>query len=211
MAERLQIKFVRTFPKTIAVIVFLGALIAVVSTQFPNAAEFKLETGQEIVEALLGLFVAALFMERVQEVVVTAWCQGERLTLESNLEDAKRVANEDGASDEDRQAVLDAERALKYYKNSTKVFAFSVGLFIGFIFALLGVRALAEVMIYENLAGFQSDFFAVIDLLVTAGVIAGGSDAIHKLISVFTDAFDATRRRLKEQPGTSASPPPPAA
>lgn len=176
--------------------IVLGAVF-VYSGSVSNAINFRLNSVEEIVNPLMGLFVAALFMERVQEVIVKAWRQSERIQLESTLEEAN-AAYKSKQDDNSAASVAQAKLALKNYQNDTKNFAFAIGLSIGFLFALVGLRCLAEIMDYENLVGFQEVLFEFADLIVTAGVIAGGSDAVHKLISIFTDSFDATRKRIKQ-------------
>jgi hypothetical protein len=36
----------------------------------------------------------------------------------------------------------------------------------------------------------------IVDVVITAGLIGGGSDGIHKLVSVITDYLDATRDKV---------------
>lgn len=177
--------------------ILVAGAIAVATASFANATTFKLDTAADIVRPLTGLLVAALFMERLQEVLVKAWRQRERLKIEAELKKAKlMVAVNDSESTLDKQAEVEAR--LLDYQNDTKNFAFAIGLAIGFVFALFGLRCLSEVMNYENIVGAQAIVFEFADLIVTAGVIAGGSDALHKFVSIFTDFFDATRLRVKQ-------------
>ena len=181
---------------TFAIIAIAAAFVAYFGV-FPDSAYFKLETASEIGQGLLGLFVAALLMERVQEVFVTAWRQGGRIIRDAELNKAAAAAVAVPQGKAEQDALKSAQFELEVYKNTTKSVAFGIGLIIGFLFALAGLRSLSEFMVYENLEGHQAVVFEFADILVTAGVIAGGSDAIHKLISVFTDGFDMTRKLLK--------------
>lgn len=183
---------------TMTLVILIVAAIAVAVGGVPNAAAFKLETPDAVVEALMGLFVAALLMERIQEVFITAWRSKETEDLKTNL-DALKTDYQRNSTDTISSQVLQATRALNTYKKKTRDIAFGLGLFLGFTFALVGVRSLSAMTEYENLVGFQAVLFNVFDLFLTAGVIAGGSDAIHKLISVFTDGFDTTRIMLKKK------------
>jgi hypothetical protein len=36
-----------------------------------------------------------------------------------------------------------------------------------------------------------------LDILISGGIIGGGSDAIHKMMNVITGFFDATAEKLK--------------
>ena len=80
----------------ILILILVIGAVAVWNAWFSNAANFRLESAADIVDALTGLFVAALFMERVQEVIVKAWRQKDRLEIDSDLEKAKlAVATKD--------------------------------------------------------------------------------------------------------------------
>ena len=171
----------------------LVATATVIFGWAPGVATFKLETSDVIVETLMGLLVAALFMERAQEVFITAWRQKDREALESELENVKSKAT--GIESAKSEAQLTKE--VSEYRGETRLIAFGLGLFIGLLFALSGIRTLSQIVNHENVVGLQESLFFTFDIVLTAGVIAGGSEGLHKLISVFTDAFDATRARLK--------------
>lgn len=205
------------------VIIAFGTAMALLLVAFdlvPGIAPFYLEETETVGQALLGLFVAALFMERVLEVFITAWRQRERGELDHALKSAERAHADalskleasDNPSDALRSAVVEARETidqtdapLRAYKRQTQRYALAFGFAVGLLFALVGVRALSETVSYENLTGIQYFLFQVFDLLLTAGIIAGGSDAIHRLVSIFTDGFDATRARIKASASASDS------
>jgi hypothetical protein len=191
-------------PSIIVLIIIVLVAIAVVFFEFaPNAAAFKLESKDIILEALLGLFVAALLMERVQEVFITAWRDMGSQKLNALLKSSENYPELNPSGDAPNE-ILRAEQNLSVYKKKTKNMALGLGLLIGFVFALIGVRSLSAMMEYENLVGVQAGLFNIFDLVITAGVIAGGSDAIHKLVSVFTDGFDSTRAMIKNRAKSGA-------
>jgi hypothetical protein len=49
----------------------------------------------------------------------------------------------------------------------------------------------------------QAQWFSAADVFLTGAVLGGGSDGLHKLISVFTDFLGATSAKVKA--GTPAS------
>jgi hypothetical protein len=53
---------------------------------------------------------------------------------------------------------------------------------------------------YGALAVMQKNLFDAGDILITGGLIAGGSDGIHKILQVFLDWADTTSNRIKTPP-----------
>ena len=51
--------------------------------------------------------------------------------------------------------------------------------------------------------GLQGDLLNMADILVTGGLLGGGSDGIHKLVSVITDFLDKTRQNINAPPPVS--------
>ena len=39
--------------------------------------------------------------------------------------------------------------------------------------------------------------FRLIDVVLTTGLLAGGSDGLHKIVQTITDFMEATSRRIK--------------
>jgi hypothetical protein len=44
----------------------------------------------------------------------------------------------------------------------------------------------------------QSAAFHLVDVVLTGGVIAGGSEGIHRIVTVFDNFMNATARRAKD-------------
>jgi len=64
----------------------------------------------------------------------------------------------------------------------------------------MGVRALEPALGSAGLNGVNPTrqfVFRIVDVLLTGVVIAGGSDAIHKLVSVFTNGLDQINGNLE--------------
>ena len=62
---------------------------------------------------------------------------------------------------------------------------------------MAGARALAPLLAAQPPAGSpQALVVTMVDVVITAGLIGGGSDGIHKLVSVITDYLDAIRDKV---------------
>ena len=134
------------------------------------------------------LYIVALFVERSLEVLIKAWRQGGKSRLEAEARSA-----EEGARAE-------AEKALEEYRAGTQRRALLVGLTLGILVSLSGVRLLGPIFEFGGADGwsFQQAVFQFIDIIVTAGLIAGGSATIHELMALIDDFLKASRKRAKQ-------------
>ena len=134
------------------------------------------------------LYIVALFVERSLEVLIKAWRQGGK----SRLEEEARLA-EAGAKAE-------AEKALGEYRAGTQRRALLVGLTLGILVSLSGVRLLGPIFEFSVADGwsFQQAVFQFTDIIVTAGLIAGGSATIHELMALVDNFLKTSRKRAKE-------------
>lgn len=134
------------------------------------------------------LYIVALFVERSLEVLIKAWRQGGK----SRLEEALRLA--------DQGARAEAEKAVEEYRTGTQRRALLVGLTLGIMVSLSGVRLLGPIFEFGGTDGwsFQQAVFQFTDIIVTAGLIAGGSKTIHELMALIDDFLRTSRKRTKQ-------------
>jgi len=181
-----------------AALVAFSAVAAWQASAF-TALAFKPFKAEEIVGNLTALFLISLFLERALEVFLTSWRDAGRRKLEQDI--ARAVAAEAKAA-ADAKAALEAETRQKRcelanFKAQTARWSFMFGLVAGAIIALAGARALSPLLAEPPAAGSpQLLVVTIVDVVITAGLIGGGSDGIHKLVSVITDYLDATRDKV---------------
>ena len=155
----------------------------------PDNAPFLIALSQ------LGiLYIIALFVERALEVLIKAWRQGGKIALEQE----KTSATAD-TLDDTQKAVI--ERNLTKYKAGTQRRALLSGLTLGILVSLSGVRLLGPIFQVESTGelAFQMTVFHFTDIVITAGLIAGGSSTIHELMALIDDFLKASRKRAKEE------------
>jgi hypothetical protein len=179
-----------------AALVVLSAAAAWQAGNFTGLA-FKPFRAEEIVGNLTALFLISVFLERALEVFVTWWRDADRLKLEQELAhvvaDAKTAA--DAAAAE--RLILQKQHDLDAFKAQTARRSFMCGLVAGAVIALAGARALGPLLVALPAAGSpQLLVVTIVDVVITAGLIGGGSDGIHKLVSVITDYLDAARANV---------------
>ena len=171
---------------TALVVGFLGFL----STEFASP-QFEDNAGEKALAALGTLFVIALFVERAQEVFVSAWRTLGREQIEAKVAELRR----DGT---DTAEVRAQESRHREYRHKTRQMAFLVGMILGVLISFVGPRILEAVIpVSTSLTGWQTAVFHGVDILITGGLIGGGSDGIHKLVTLITDFLEQTRDRAK--------------
>lgn len=133
------------------------------------------------------LYVVALFVERSLEVLLKAWRQGGK----THLEEQARSAEPGGKAA--------AAAKLQEYRAGTQRRALLFGLTLGIMVSMSGVRLLGPIFEFDAAAeAFQQDLFQFTDVILTAGLIAGGSATIHELMALIHDFLTASRKRAKD-------------
>lgn len=134
------------------------------------------------------LYVVALFVERSLEVLIKAWRQGEKSRLQQNLQSA------------DAAAKPDAQKELEEYRAGTQRRALLVGLTLGTLVSLSGVRLLGPIFTFSATEwSFQQAIFQFTDIIVTAGLIAGGSATVHELMALVDDFLRKSRKGSEKE------------
>ena len=135
---------------------------------------------------MLGvLYILAVFVERSLEVVINLWRQDEKSVLVQNVE---------SVNDNDKP---EARKKLEDYKSCTQRLALFAGLALGILVSLSGVRLLGQIFELATESSFQLTAFMFADIVVTTGLIAGGSTTIHELTKFIEDFLKASRERAK--------------
>lgn len=134
------------------------------------------------------LYIVALFVERALEVLIKAWRQGGRILLEEEIR-----------SEDDGDAKAVKERILGQYKSGTQRRALLAGFTLGMLVSLSGVRLLGPIfdLSVSGASEFQTAVFQFADIVITAGLIAGGSSTIHELMALIDDFLKTSRKRAK--------------
>jgi hypothetical protein len=178
----------------------------------PQVLEFSANAPQRVWDALTGLFLVALTFERALEVLVTTFREPGEMPLRHKLDEVQerldfipkdiRLPQPEKLALEERLVVehAGARKALDGYKSETRVVSLGLSLVCAIIVSAAGFRVLATVVSNPPTGGtFQGAVFTVIDVLLTGGLIAGGSKGIHALTQAVGEVLDATRRRSAEK------------
>jgi len=193
---------------------FAVAVAAVVFTLFYPTAHLPVRsfTLQDCVPFFTELTAIALFVERALEVLLTPWREKDAQEKELQHTMAKRrlelelraapgtPAAPAAATVPNPSDVVTTKQALVEYRSQTQQIAFLISLATGIVISLLGVRALQFFFDDASLAALpprQHHLFQALDVVLTGALISGGADALHQVVTVFTDFANATSDKIK--------------
>ena len=178
------------------VVLILLFAIAMLGAWRSDIVRFVPISGEDVVDLLTPLILIALFIERALEVFVTGW----RSLRKDQLSTMVDVAKSSGAG------VAEAETALDDYRRQTQRIAFLSAAAAGAAIAIVGVRVLeplTDVQLAQKLwrddpggIGYQGFGFRLVDIVLTAGLLAGGAEGIHRVMTLFLDFVSTTRERV---------------
>jgi hypothetical protein len=179
-------------------IVIAAAGIVLSVWREPGLIRFWPFSAGEFVQLITPLVLVALFIERALEVFLTAWRGKGSANIGLEIKNAKsRLAQGEAGAKTDLQ---NSERTHTDYKSDTQRVAFLAALALGIVVSALGVRGLSlfvDPAAFKELSSSQRTWFNAIDVLLTGALLGGGSEGLHKLVTVFTNFMDTAAKKAK--------------
>lgn len=169
------------------------AILAIIIVSFslnPQTAPLKPDlTFQTILAALGSIFVIILLVERVTEIVITIWRQSgaEKLSAEIDL-----LTGDTAKASE----LLTKQKELAGYKADTKSIALLVGFSLSVVLCAAGVGLLGAIIEIDTTKP-NAGLLRGVDIILTAGLIAGGSDGFHQFVSTLEAFFYESKKRIQ--------------
>jgi hypothetical protein len=172
------------------IVIIIAALA--VSVYFKTTSlGFKPDPNVTVLSMLGYLLLVSLFVERAIEIILSSWRSTGADKLDREIDKAKKEIQASQPRDEqnmplaspDLEKLLDTRAA---YRADSRFAALWIGMVIGVIVSLAGVRILGNLYETYGLTSFQLGLFIVVDVLLTGFVLAGGSDAINKIYKVYS-------------------------
>lgn len=142
----------------------------------------------EQLEERLGLFQEQLKTPGASDVA-----DADGTTLKDRINNVNKLLP--GAQRDERTA----QSELEDFRGQTQRVSFVVGTLFGLIVALAGIRVVSPLVDFQlaNWSKLQEIVFHSLDVVFTAGLLAGGASGIHQVLSVFGDFTDQTRRKTQ--------------
>lgn len=129
-----------------------------------------------VAQVLTVLFLISTFLERALEVYMITFREPGEYKYSA-------ISAPSGIKPSEPQT-------LDEYKNETSKIALLSALTTGIVISMIGIRGIEPFIYLQETNSWQSSLFRIVDIALTGGVIAGGSDFIHTMLQVFTTFFD---------------------
>jgi hypothetical protein len=192
-----------TFILFAAVVIYFGASIK------SNSINFHDDLQKQAVDLLTNLGVLVLVIERALEVYANIWFKKDRIPLDTaatksdknlDLESKKYVDGKETDKTKLNEAIDEegtSKTELGNYKIKTMTATLRVSFIIGVIISIAGFRVLDSLFISEGITGIQLRIYNYTDILLTAGILAGGSNGIHALSTTLGAFFENSKGKLR--------------
>lgn len=178
------------------VLIIFGALSSF------KGLSFQSESGDDALSVLGRFVLIALFVERGIEVFVELWRGASKNKIKHDIEVLKEERMGVKENPEEEKVIQNKVRELSEDLHFYQAVTMRISLWMGFLFGLLvsisGVRAL-DPLLSSPIGDAQGILFQGVDILLTASLIAGGSEGIHKIMTVYKRFMEGSEKRIKER------------
>jgi hypothetical protein len=161
----------------LAAVAGIAALVISWSSSADFTAPFQQKLGNSIPGTLSGMGILVVLVERSTEVVVNA-LRSEDIVMKSRL--ARLELQQEPVNHRDYQEMVER---LEIYKSGTQRLSLLVGLAIGVLVACTGVGFLSSILNSSESIPVNLQLRRGVDILLTAGLLAGGSQAFHENVA----------------------------
>jgi len=186
------------------------AMLALSAWLAPKHIAFKSFGASDVAQLLTILFVVALLAERALEIFIGTWRGPQASELARDVAERrahlatleKATLPDEPALTTARSALADATRLERQYRCVTRRVALWTGLMLGLLVSGVGLRALGFLIDPAAMTQWDPRQVAavnLVDIILTGGVIAGGSEGIHRLATVFDNFMTSTAKLAKDR------------
>jgi len=156
---------------------------------------------QDLSGLLAPLAFASAVIERAVEIIVSPWRDADASKLDKAVTAIKARPADPATNAQNAADLKTASDALDEYRGITQRYAFAVSLTLSMLVSMAGVRALGPFADVGKLndvrvtSPAQHLFFLCVDVVLSAGLLAGGANGIHSVVNAATSFFDSTADR----------------
>lgn len=171
-----------------ATVLIIAVALLVSVFELTSTAVLKEGINQADYNSLFAnLAIIAVILERFIEVFNSIWRRKGKIELQLAVDAAK--------TPEER---LTAQKALDTYRSQTETYAMYGGFMVGLVVAIAGVHVLQVIYDMSSLTGWQSALFRATDIVLTAGLLAGGSKGVNAVTAVVGNTLQRSAERARE-------------
>ncbi len=190
--------------KIIGMLIIAAILVASICF-FLQPIGFKDNALTNALRILGYLFVISLIMERAIEVFLSTWRGGEAdlkdLEIQKLTEKHDELINTNGNTVDINSVKFDLGALRKErteYRIKSRSIALWTGLIFGIIVAGIGIHTIEAMVDINKIVYYpQLVAFRTIDIVLTGSMLAGGSEAINKIMKVYTAFLQTTADKAK--------------
>jgi len=188
----------------ISALVIVIVIILVGTDLSLTVIDFRDSVSDIVLQLLISFIAITVLLERALDVFLTTWRaeRSESLDLEIDT-----LSKQFERADKKKQAELlkkldKISQQKQRYRAQTRTIAMWTSLVIGVLISgFAGIRTLEHMVTDQSMAmlhGFQLSIFKGFDIFLTGGLIAGGSDGIHKVMELLRQFLETNSQRLKK-------------
>lgn len=166
----------------------------------PGALQYQPDALTKLPSTFGYLVLIAIFVERAIEVFLSTWRSQDADVLDRAIEKLEKIiaAEQDTSKLENLHADLNIKQDERTnYRSTSRSIAQWIGLVIGVLVALVGVRVLGNIVIVDTMSAEGKSLFIMVDVLLTGAVLAGGSDAVNKMMKIYNNIMHTTAEKAK--------------
>ncbi len=179
------------------VLLFFLAIFSLVIFESLGPINFKEVSQSQIISLLTSLFVIAAFLERALEVYISTSRGPGAMQLDNEIVMIKHEIETKPDSAELKSRLMKVKQERELYRLETKKRSLWVGLLFGVLISAVGIRTLGVLVAgLEDLKHFQQQVLNIIDVLLTGGLLAGGSDGLHKFSQLYNTYMNNLNQKI---------------
>jgi hypothetical protein len=163
-----------------------------------------------ILAIITSLFIVSIFMERTVETLLTPVRAPDRQKIEHAIEDLKKEIEElkgktQSTDSKDKELHMQ-QHELDIYNLTTARRGYWISFMLGIVISFFGVRTLAGLIELDDLNKLLKEHqyyfgcFTFVDVVLTGGVIAGGSAAIDRIARTISQFLNLKSGTDSKQP-----------
>jgi hypothetical protein len=172
------------FAKTLVVSVLF--VVVLYWSMHPQSAPIRGDLKFDTILGMLGgLFVLVLLIERATEIAIAIWREARTQRLRQEID---TLAKNSTATDAEANKAAE----LLAYQAETKGIALLIGFALSVIACAGGIGILDTIV---DTTGANERFMRGIDIILTSGLLAGGSDAFHQFVRALESFFENSRKK----------------
>lgn len=183
------------FGMLLLISLFVERSVEVLLSAWRSRGADKLD--KEIIELQKIFNTEYIEIEKIEQMIA----KDQIDNFQSLIEEKKNLASAKDLLDLKENETLELAISRKKvertkYSAESRSNAIWFAVLLGCLISASGFQFLSN-LIHQEKSGNPSSFFRTVDIIITGLVLAGGSDAITRIIKSFTEFFDSTRKSTK--------------